>query len=97
MIEKRLVRARSHAGAPLRHLDLEVLREAVGRLLAQDWENGSLICQLMIDGADPAEVARERGVSRPVLVEILRDAVDELALTYKDIARSPGGRGPFHP
>ena len=39
MAEKHLVRARGYAGAPLRHLDLEVLREALSRLLhnEDDW------------------------------------------------------------
>jgi hypothetical protein len=36
MIEKRLVRSRGDAGAPLRHLDLEELRTALSRLLSQD-------------------------------------------------------------
>lgn len=36
MTEKRLVRARGNAGAPLRHLDLDVLREALGPLLRHE-------------------------------------------------------------
>jgi hypothetical protein len=35
---------------------------------------------------DPGEVARERCVSRPALVEMLRDAVGELAVAYEDTA-----------
>ena len=37
MVEKYLVRARGDAAAPLRHLDLQVLREALSRLLSQEW------------------------------------------------------------
>jgi hypothetical protein len=33
--------------------------------------------------SDPVVVARERGVSRPVLVEQLRDAVGALAIRYE--------------
>jgi hypothetical protein len=82
MVERRLVRGRGDAGAPLRHLDLDVLREALSR--ADD--DGYLIFQLVVEGLDPALVARERGVSRPALVEMLRDAVDQLAIAYEDTA-----------
>jgi hypothetical protein len=37
MARQRLVRARGYAGAPLRHLDLDVLGEALGRLLRHQW------------------------------------------------------------
>ena len=76
------------AGAPLRHLDPEVLRAALCRRLSEQWEGGSLIYQLVVEGAEPAAVAVERGVSRPALVELLRDAVDELALEYEETAWS---------
>ena len=33
MVEQHLVRGRGHAGAPLRHLDLDVLREALSQML----------------------------------------------------------------
>jgi hypothetical protein len=56
------------------------------QLLSRDDGDGYLIFQLVVDGMDPALVARERGVSRPVLVEMLRDAVDELAVAYEDTA-----------
>ena len=94
MAEKRLVRARSDAGAPVWHLGLEVLREALCRLLSQDDGDGDgeLIFRLVVEGADPAVVAAERGVSRPVLVEQLRDAVDELALEYEEVAFAPVGQ-----
>jgi hypothetical protein len=36
--------------------------------------------------SDPVVVARERGVSRPVLVEQLRDAVGALAIRYERLA-----------
>jgi hypothetical protein len=87
MIEKRLVRARGEACAPLRHLDLEVLRAALSRLLSLDG-GGYLIYHLVVEGADPGLVAAERGVSRAVLVEQLRDAVDELAMEYEDTANA---------
>jgi hypothetical protein len=42
MAEKPLVRARGDAGAPLRHLDLDVLREALRRLLRHESEDPAL-------------------------------------------------------
>jgi hypothetical protein len=83
MIEKRLVRARGEACAPLRHLDLEVLRAA----LSLDGD-GYLVYQLVVEGADPGLMAAERSVSHAVLVEQLRDAVDELAMEYEDTANA---------
>jgi hypothetical protein len=46
-------------------LDLEVLREALSRPLGQEWEDASLIVQLIVEGSKPALVAAERGVSPP--------------------------------
>jgi hypothetical protein len=34
----------------------------------------------VVEGAEPALVAAEQGVSRPVLVQQLRNAVEELAI-----------------
>jgi hypothetical protein len=59
------VRAHGHAGAPLRHLDLEVLREALSRPRGQEWEDASLIVQLIVEGIEPALVAAKRDVSPP--------------------------------
>ena len=92
MVDKCLVRARSHAGAALRHLDLEVLRVALSRLLSSQWDDGYLVFQLVVEGQDPATVVAERGVSRPALVELLRDAVDELALEYEVVAFASVGQ-----
>jgi hypothetical protein len=50
MIEKRLVRARGDAGAPLRHLEPDVLRTALSRLLSQDDDDGYLVYQLVVEG-----------------------------------------------
>jgi hypothetical protein len=88
MIDKRLVRARGDAGAPVRHLGLEVLRAALCRLLSQDdgAGDGDLIFRLVVEGADPADIAAERGISRPVLVEQLRDAMGDLAVQYEHAA-----------
>jgi hypothetical protein len=63
------VRARGYAGAPVRHLNLELLREALSRLLRAEGESASLIVELVVNGREPAQVARERGVSRLALVE----------------------------
>jgi hypothetical protein len=82
MAAQHLVRGRGDAGAPLRHLDLEVLRTALSRLLSLD-DDGYLIYQLVVEGMEPAQVAAERGISRPVLVEQLRDAVGALATRYE--------------
>jgi hypothetical protein len=80
------VRARGDTGAALRHLDPEVLREALSRLLSQDDDDGGyLIYQLVVEGADPATVAAERGVSRLALVEELRRAVRALAACYEHL------------
>jgi hypothetical protein len=91
MAAKCLVRARGHAGAPLRHLDLELLHVALSRLLSQGDGDGLLIVQLVVEGKDPAVAARERGVSRPAPVDLLRDAVDELAVEYEDTAYASVG------
>jgi hypothetical protein len=69
-----------------------VLREALSRLLCEDWEDGSLIFQLVVEGADAPQVARERSVSRPALVEMLREAVDEPAMAYEDTAYASVGQ-----
>jgi hypothetical protein len=61
-------------GAPLRHLDPDALRAALSRLLRQEWEDGFIIYQLVVEGTEPALVAAERGVSRLMLTEELRDA-----------------------
>jgi hypothetical protein len=86
MVERYLVRAHGDAAAPLRHLDLEVLHEALSRLLSQEREDASLIVQLVVEGTEPALVAADRGVSRTLQVEQLRDAVDKLAMEYEDVA-----------
>jgi hypothetical protein len=91
MAAQHLVRGRGHAGAPLRHLDVQVLREALSSLLREEWEEGYLIFQLVVEGVDPAHAATERGVSRPALIEMLRDAVDELAMEYEDVAYASVG------
>jgi hypothetical protein len=86
MVEKRLVRARGYAGAPVRHVDLQLLREALSRLLRAEWAAASLIVELVLNGTDSVQVATERGVSRPALVEQLRDAVGALAIRYERLA-----------
>src|SRR5437763_4989950 len=91
MAMKRLVRARGDIGAPLRHLDVHTLREALSRMLCHEGEDGYLIGRLVVEGAEPAQVAAERGVSRAVLVERLRDAVDDLAIEYEDVAYASVG------
>ena len=52
-------------------------------MLCHEWEDGYLIYQLVVEGAEPAQVAAERGVSRATLVEQLRDAVRALAIRYE--------------
>src|SRR5919199_2973119 len=68
MAAQRLVRARGDASAPLRHLDLEVLRQALCALLRQD-DDAFPVYQLVVEGTEPSQVAAERGISRAVLVE----------------------------
>ena len=91
MADRRLVRARGDVGAPVRRLDVHTLREALSQLLRQRWEDGYLIYQLVVEGADPAQVALERGVSRPALVEQLREATGRLALAYEQEAYASAG------
>ena len=86
MSNKRLVRARGDVGASLRRLDVHTLREALSRMLCHEWEDGYLIYQLVVEGAEPAQVAAERGVSQPALVEQLRNAVGALAVRYERLA-----------
>jgi hypothetical protein len=86
MVTQRLVRARGYTGVPVRHLDLGLLREALSRQLRTEWESASLIVELAVEGADPAVVAAERGVSRPALVEQLPDAGGALATRYEKVA-----------
>jgi hypothetical protein len=40
----------------------------------------------VVEGAEPILVAAERGVSRPMLAEQLRDEIDLLAAEYEDTA-----------
>jgi hypothetical protein len=94
MAQQHLVRGRHHAGATLRHLDVDVLRTALSQMLTQQWDDGYVVFQLVVEGQDPAAVAAERGVSRPTLVELLRDAVDELALEYEEVAFASLGQTP---
>jgi hypothetical protein len=84
--EKRLVRGCEDSGAPLRRLDVHTLRAALSRMLSQNDDDGYLIYQLVVEGAEPAQVAAEWGVSCAALVELLRDTVEELAITYEDVA-----------
>src|SRR2546421_3816366 len=65
MAERRLGCARGYAGAPLRRLDLEGLREALSNLLREgdSYDDALLIMELVIEGAEPARVAAERGVT----------------------------------
>jgi hypothetical protein len=104
MARQRLVRACGYAGAFQRHLDLEVLCQALGRLLRHQWEDGYLIYQLVVENMDPAAVAAECGTSPLMLTELLRDAVDALAVEYEDVAtmsldprRTPGVRPGVQP
>jgi hypothetical protein len=62
------------------------LEEALSRLLRDDPGQGRLIVQVVVEGGDPAVVAAERAVSRPVLVEQLREAVGALAYHYELVA-----------
>ena len=64
----------------------QLLREALSRLLRDQWDAGSLIVQLVVEGQEPVTVAAERGVSRPALVEQLREAVGALATRYERLA-----------
>jgi len=45
----------------------------------------------VVEGMEPAQVARERDVSQAVLLEQLRDAIDQLAMEYEDVAYASVG------
>jgi hypothetical protein len=83
---QKLVRARGYTGVPVRHLDVGLLREALIRLLRAECESASLIVALVVEADEPGAVAAERGVSRPALVEQLRNAVGALAVRYERLA-----------
>jgi hypothetical protein len=70
----------------LRRLDVQALNKALSRMLAHEWEDEYLIYHLVVEGAEPGQVAAERGVSRSVLVQQLRDAVGELAIRCERLA-----------
>ena len=97
MAAQRLVCARGYIGTPVRHLDLGLLREALCRLLRAEWEDASLIVELIVNGTDPAQVAARRGVSRPALVEQLREAVGALAIRYERLANGDLNDWPVAP
>jgi hypothetical protein len=61
-------------------------------MLCHEWDDGYLIYQLVVEGAEPVQVAAQRGVSHATLVEQLRDAVDELGVTYEDVAFASVGQ-----
>ena len=63
-----------------------MLREALSNLLRQGDDNGHLIVDVLIEGRKSATVAAERSVSEAMLVEMLREAVDALAVEYEDAA-----------
>jgi hypothetical protein len=86
MVRLRLVRGRNEQGAPVRHLDAELLRATMCRLVAEGDDSAYLVYQLVVEGMDAAWVAAERGVSQVVLTEQLRNAVRRIAGAYEDLA-----------
>jgi hypothetical protein len=86
LVDLRLVRGRNEQGAPVRHLDAEVLRATLCQLLQEGDESAYLAYQALVEGMDADWLAAERGVSRPALMELLREAVDQLAIEYEDVA-----------
>ena len=45
--------------------------------MEEQWEDGYLIVQLLIEERNPAHVARELGVSQADLLEMSRDALED--------------------
>jgi hypothetical protein len=86
MAEQGLVRARGYDGAFARHLDLDVLREALSQMLREQWEEGYLIVRLLIEQREPELVARELEVSHAELLDMSRDALEDLGTYYEDVA-----------
>jgi hypothetical protein len=93
-VDLRLVRGRNEAGAPVRHLDGEVLRAVMCRLLGEGDERAYLTHQLLIEGTDPAWLAAEYGTSVHALTEQLRAALQWIAATYEALAYGEPGAAP---
>jgi hypothetical protein len=72
MAQQQLVRAARRPGGSVRPLDLERLRTALCSLVHHHPDRGYLVVELTVEGREPAQVATERGTSRPALVEMLR-------------------------
>jgi hypothetical protein len=62
-------------------------------MLEEQWEDAYLIIQLLIEEREPALVARELGVGQAVLLEMSRDALDDLGIFYEDAAFDALGQG----
>jgi hypothetical protein len=98
IVRLRLVRGCNEHGTPVRHLDAEVLRATMHRLLSEGDDSAYLVYQLVVEGMDAEWVAAEQGVSPAVLTEQLRNAVRRIAGAYEDLAyghlnASPAERG----
>jgi hypothetical protein len=94
LVDLRLVRGRNEHGAPTRHIEAEVLRETMCQLLREGDESAYLAYQALVEGMDADWLAAERGVSRPALVDLLRDATRDLAVAYEDTAYASVGQTP---
>jgi hypothetical protein len=70
------------------------LRAGEARAREEEDDDGHLVYQLVVEGADPALVAREHGVSQAELVDLLRDAVEGLAVAHEDTANGYLAEGP---
>ena len=52
--------------------------------MEEQWEDGYLIVQLLIEERNRAHVARELGVSQADLLEMSRDALEDSEMCYED-------------
>jgi hypothetical protein len=95
MAAQHLVRARGAAGAPLLHLDLEVLRAALSRLLHQEWEDASLIVALVVDGTVQLPGGQGAGTLDEMMVG--RPPGRDAPLAGEDAPNGAGGAGQDHP
>jgi DNA-directed RNA polymerase specialized sigma24 family protein len=86
MAARRLMRARSDAGAALRRLDLETLRAALERLLARAPTQAYLLVGVALEDGPADVVAAELGLAPAQVMQELQGALAALARQYEEVA-----------
>jgi hypothetical protein len=86
MGNRRLVRARSDRGGALAVLNLDMLQQALVRLLGLAPAQGYLVVRLALENAPADVVAAETGIDPVQQVAAARAALAALALEYESVA-----------